>query len=90
MDTVLDFRSFDERFKSGLLFSITEGLLQGKVIKVIFDHDPEYLKTQFEAAKIPNSSWQSQKINEDLWEVIISKKSNTHAQGGCCGVCGNG
>ena len=34
MDTVLDFRAFDARFKSGLLFSITEGLLQGKEIKI--------------------------------------------------------
>jgi uncharacterized protein (DUF2249 family) len=89
MDTVLDFRAFDARFKSGLLFSITEGLLQGKEIKIIFDHDPDYLHQQFEQAKIPNSQWQSRKIDEELWEVRISK-NNQQQQKNCCGVCGNG
>ena len=89
MDTVLDFRAFDARFKSGLLFSITEGLLQGKEIKIIFDHDPDYLQQQFEQAKIPNSKWESRKLDEELWEVRISKNNKLHQQG-CCGVCGNG
>ena len=89
MDTVLDFRAFDTRFKSGLLFSIIEGLLQGKEMKVIFDHDPDLLKKQFDEAKIPNSIWSSKKIDDELWEVCIAKKV-AHANQGCCGICGNG
>lgn len=89
MDTVLDFRAFDARFKSGLLFSITEGLLQGKEIKIIFDHNPDYLHQQFEQAKIPNSQWQSRKVDEELWEVRISKNNQQHQQVSS-GVCGNG
>lgn len=89
MDTILDFRSFDARFKSGLLFSIYEGLLQGKLIKVIFDQDPEPVRKQFEEAKFSGAEWVSNKISDSLWEVCITK-NNIQKNHTCCGVCGNG
>ncbi len=88
MDTVLDFRNFDQRFRSGLFFSIIEGLLHGKDLKILFDQDPDTLKIQFDKAKIPNSNWTSKQLSNDLWEVFITKKSIPQHPN-CCGICGN-
>lgn len=91
MQTIVDFRSFDPKFQSGLVFSIIEGLLQGKAIKAIFDHDPVVLEGQFKAARIENLSWLVVKTANSIWEVEIAKRqpaSKGHEAGGCCGICG--
>lgn len=71
--TMLDFRSFDPRFKSGLIFSIFEGILHGKTFKLICDQDPSMLQKQFSEAKVKNIQWQINKISESIWEVEIIK-----------------
>jgi len=86
MNTVLDFRSFDPRFRSGLIFSVFEGLIQGQSIKIIFDNDPSELQKKFIEADISNIKWNINKLGENIWEVFMLKQKSQHS---CCGVCGN-
>lgn len=85
METVLDFRSFDPRFKSGLVFSAFEGLIQGQGLKVICDQDPSGLMEQFLDAGIKNVKWDINEVQKQVWEVRILKIADS----GCCGICGH-
>ncbi|MCB0368425.1 MAG: hypothetical protein KDD45_03050 [Bdellovibrionales bacterium] len=87
MKTILDFRSFDNRYQSGLLFSIFEGLLPDQKIKVIFDQDPGAFHEKFEEVNFLKSEWKVKKISDSLWEVCITKNSKAEKHQ-CCGVCG--
>ena len=88
MLNVLDFRSFDPRFKTGLVFSVFEGLLQGESFKMIIKEDPAALEGQFKDSKINNFKWSAHKLDADTWEVSILKTAGAN-QEGCCGICGN-
>lgn len=86
MQTVLDFRSFDPRYRLGLIFSIFEGLIQGEAIKIICADDPQILQTQFSEAQVKNIKWKIFQIATDIWEVELAKIKEHQ---GCCGLCGN-
>lgn len=88
METVLDFRSFDPRFKTALIFSIFEGLLAGKGFSLISDQDPQLIRDQFEKAKVSNCEVVTNRCHDGVWEVKISKIEGKRKDGGCCGVCG--
>ena len=85
MDTVLDFRSFDPRFRTGLLFSIFEGLRAGCSIKMIFGQDPAEVETQFKQVNVNDFSWQTKKIDPNTWQVNVAKAAQKSE--GCCGIC---
>jgi uncharacterized protein (DUF2249 family) len=93
MDTVIDLRSLDSRYQSGLIFSFFEGLLEGKAFKLIFGQNPSFIENQFTDAKITNAKMQISQIDMSTWEVNISKfnkPTTIHQSGGCCGICGSG
>lgn len=87
MDTVLDFRSFDPRFKTALIFSIFEGLLQGKNFLLISDEDPQLIEDQFKQASVKNFELTKNHQIDGTWKVKIEKISSKHSEGGCCGIC---
>lgn len=89
MESTLDVRTLDPRFKTGLIFSLYEGLLVGQSIRLISDQDPTEIQSQFKHAHIENVSWSIERIGSSVWEIEILKtelkKNNTS---GCCGMCG--
>ncbi len=87
METILDLRSIEPRFRTALIFSLFEGLMQGKAFKLISDVDPNELTRQFSEVKVKNVKMKADKIDSGTWEMKISK-TDPHASGGCCGMCG--
>lgn len=91
METVLDFRSFDERFKTALIFSIFEGLLNGKHFTLISNEAPASIQDQFKNANVMNIDFSDSFLSEGSWKTKITKKSKSeelkHQDGGCCGLC---
>lgn len=89
MESTLDVRTLDPRFKSGLIFSLYEGLLVGQSIKLISDQDPSEIQSQFESANIENVSWQVESLGNSVWQIEISKTEiKKNNKSGCCGMCG--
>lgn len=73
METIIDFRSFDPAYTTGLIFSIFEGLNQGESFRLITRENPSYIKDQFEQAKIDIFEWDVKMTAGDAWEVRIVK-----------------
>lgn len=85
MDTVLDFRSFDPRFRTGLIFSIFEGLRAGCSIRLIFGQDPKDVESQFKKVNERAFNWRASKIDLNTWQVDVEKIEQKSE--GCCGIC---
>ncbi|MBL7543157.1 MAG: DUF2249 domain-containing protein [Bdellovibrionaceae bacterium] len=89
IETKLDLRAFNQNSQIGLLFSIFDNLKSGGQVKVVCDTDPDSLKKEFQNADLETALWRVDKLNDELWEVAISKpKQDSHKNGECCGVCG--
>lgn len=75
METVIDFRSFNPAYATGLIFSIFEGLNQGESFRLITRENPHHIKCQFEQAKLDVFEWNVKKTADDgsAWEVRIVK-----------------
>lgn len=73
METIIDFRSFDPAYMTGLIFSIFEGLNQGESFRLITRENPNHIKSQFEQAKLDIFEWDVKKTAGDAWEVRIVK-----------------
>lgn len=83
MTSVLDARDIDVRFRTGLIFSIFEGLLQGGKLQIISDQPPQDLENQFEAAHLPHQSWEVAEVEKGVWKITMTKAPKE----GCCGLC---
>lgn len=91
METIIDLRILDPRFRSGLIFSFFEGLVQGGGFKLIFDYDPQEIKNHFLDLKILNAELSIEQKSKSLWEMNIRKNKglfNEKKSSDCCGVCG--
>lgn len=91
-ETTLNFRAFDPKFKTGLLFTLFEGLRNGEGFYFVCDQNPDDLKAEFDRAQIQNSKWEIRQHEKDKWEVHLHKMKSghhsDHSAGGCCGICG--
>ncbi len=85
MTSVLNVCDIDSRFRSGLIFSIYEGLLQGGSLQVIVGENAEHLEAEFRAAALPNMKWVTQRLDNGTWEITITKRNSKEE--GCCGLC---
>lgn len=89
--TVIHVPSFEGNYKTGLLFSMVEGLKQGEGFKFVCDQDPAELAAMLQEAKVPNLTWKSTAGRSGQWELEVIKQNPYEApQVGCCGVCGGG
>lgn len=79
METTLNFHSFTPNFRTGLLFSIFEGLRLGESFRLICDQNPEEFRSEFELAMIKDYKWDSHKLQNGQWEVRIVKASLDYA-----------
>lgn len=88
MNSVIDLRDFDPRFKTGLVFSIFEGLVNGQGFKIICDQEPEILKRYFKDAQIGNVLFGVNPKGPGIWEIQIAKDEEKAHAHSCCGICG--
>lgn len=89
--TVVNIPSFQGEYKSGLVFSMIEGLRFGQSLKLICDQKPEELESLLRRASIPNLSWNTNQAKTGSWELLIEKKNIDESESskvGCCGICG--
>ncbi len=79
--------SFQGEYKTGLVFSMIEGLRSGESFKLVCDHDPQELTSLLSEAQVPRLRWEQKKVG-DRWELQILKDFDLNNQSvGCCGIC---
>jgi len=83
--TVIHIPSFQGAYKTGLVFSMIEGLKDGESFKLICDQAPEELEVLLGEAKISRLQWQVSQIDARRWEMVIFKQAERES---CCGMCG--
>lgn len=85
MDSILDIRLFDDRYRTGLIFSLFEGLLEGCQIKFVCDTNPSEYENYFQSAKLKNIDLNKSQNNDGTWNLSIKKNKK---ESSCCGICG--
>ena len=89
MDTNIDFREFQPRFRHALFISLFERLKEDASFGFINDHDPLPLREQLEKLYLKNLIWDYEEQGPDVWKIRVSKKSSSAVKSeGCCGLCG--
>ncbi len=83
--TVIHIPSFQGAYKTGLIFSMIEGLKGGESFKLICDQAPEELELLLGEAKISQLYWQVAQVDGKRWEMVIIKGAEEES---CCGMCG--
>jgi len=77
--TLLDVTVIEPRFRHPKIFGLFEDMPVGDSIILRNDHDPKPLRYQF-AAEYPDAfEWGYLKSGPDIWEVEITKRSETKA-----------
>lgn len=85
--SVVHIPSFQGEYKTGLVFSMIEGLRAGESFKLVCDHDPKELASLLSDARVPQLQWEQKKIG-DHWELLIHKSFDLNDKSvGCCGMC---
>lgn len=88
MNSVIDFRTIEHRFRHAIFFSIFEGLNEGATFEFINDHDPAPLHRQLVSMGINNLEWMYVEKGPSQWRILITKKPlQEAAHEGCCGIC---
>ena len=71
--TVVHISSFQGDHKTGLVFSMIEGLKSGEGIKLICDQDTSELEKMLAEAGVPQLRWQSRRESDQRWTLVIEK-----------------
>lgn len=86
---VIHIPSFKGEYKTGLIFSMIEGLKVGKSLKLTCEQSPKELEDLLQEAGIQNLVWTSQKGTSEFLELVIRKEDSLNKTStGCCGMCG--
>lgn len=89
--TIINIPSFQGQYKTGLVFSMIDGLRYGEGFRLVCDQNPEELVSLLGDAAIPNVTWSAKEAGMGKWEIDVKKTDPFEASGvGCCGVCGGG
>ncbi len=75
MESLIDFRAFEERFQSALFFSLFEGLLPDGRFRFVVGEEPIELYQRVSDSLLKNCVWTYRKAGPDWWEVEIHKKT---------------
>ncbi len=73
--TVVHLPSFEGHFKTGLIFSLIEGMKTAETIQLICDQNPWELEMLLTEAQIPNLQWVASGAGAGLWSLTIEKGS---------------
>lgn len=88
-ENVIHIPSFQGEYKTGLIFSMIEGLKVGKNLKLTCEQSPNELEGLLQESGIQNLVWTSKKSAAGFWELLIQKEDPLNATSvGCCGMCG--
>lgn len=72
-ETVIHIPSFQGAYKTGLIFSLIEGLREGERFRLVCDQNPVELTGLLREARLSNLKWNETQVNEARWEVLIEK-----------------
>lgn len=86
--TVVHVPSFEGEYKTGLIFSLIEGLKTDESIKLICDHDPKDLERLLRQAHIPGLRLKAAEGGPGHWSLVIEKSVASEEASHCCGMCG--
>lgn len=81
-ENVIHIPCFEGNHKTGLIFSMIEGLIPGSSLKFVCETDPEELVILLRDAEISNLSCKIEKDQAGHWEFTVKKMNH------CCGLCG--
>ena len=76
MNTQLDVRTIEPRFKHPFVFKNFDQLLHGEILTLINDHDPVPLFYQFESERSGSFTWEYLTKGPLIWEIKITKTKN--------------
>lgn len=80
-----------DEYKTGLIFSIIEGLKTGNTLKLICDKQPTEFESILSESGLSNIEWEVKKNDAGSWEMSLLKKPDVNSEHvGCCGMCGGG
>lgn len=71
---VLNMSVFEPRYKSGLIFSMIEGLKKGNQLRLICDEDPKDLKEALDKSQIQNINYHVELSAVHDWVLTVDKK----------------
>ena len=74
MNSVIRLESFQDRFVSGLIFSMLEGLNDGRSIKFIASAPLDDFRLLLESANIEDISFEPIKKEDSYWEITVTRK----------------
>jgi regulator of cell morphogenesis and NO signaling len=77
MNTLLDVRTIEPRFKHPFIFQNFDQLLHGEILTLVNDHDPIPLYYQFESERTGSFAWEYEAKGPDVWKVKITKTQHT-------------
>lgn len=78
-----------DEYKTGLIFSLIEGLKAGKSLKLICDQKPVEFEKILSESGLSNIKWAVEKNKVGSWEMSLLKQPDINSeQVGCCGMCG--
>ena len=86
--TKIDVRGVAPRERHPLVFNTFHSLGKGESMELINDHDPQPLRSQFQAEKPGLFAWDYLENGPQTWRVRVTKLATGHAYGQCCGSCG--
>lgn len=73
MISMIDLRGIDPRFRSGLVFSVFEGLLRGGTLQFLSDCQPSYWESAFAGARLANLNCFVDIVEPGLWRITLTK-----------------
>ncbi len=86
--TVVHIPSFQGEYKTGLVFSMIEGLKFGEEMKLICDQDTSELEKMLREARVPQLRWHSKRESDQRWTLMIEKSlPENQTSANCCGIC---
>jgi regulator of cell morphogenesis and NO signaling len=74
MNTELDVRTIEPRFKHPFIFENFDKLLHGEILTIINDHDPLPLYYQLKAERSGIFEWNYEEKGPAIWKINITKK----------------
>lgn len=80
-----------DEYKTGLIFSLIEGLKIGKSLKLVCDGKPVEFEKILSESGLSNIKWVVEKNDTGSWEMSLLKQPDVNSEHvGCCGMCGGG
>lgn len=87
--TTIKMESFKDQYRLALIFSMIEGLGEGKTLCIDSKDDPQALVELISNSDLPTIQLAKQQTSPDSWTLKIDKPFAVNtSEVGCCGMCG--